>query len=472
MFWILAPVADLDPSRRRRRSARARSRGRSARRPSRARRARSAFRCPTTAPGSTTALGWISGGAASGLTRADGSGTDRHAARAQARVGRREQPHDLEAVAAAGQRLLAPVDALEEVADLEPQRLLRRRAGRRPSAALGLTDRSPDSPTPTSYSESEPPRASSMKTAMRRSHVTTSRCSRIGWSHETKMCARSPPGNLRCVTVTSARSSFRCDEPDGEDLGRRRLEEVEQHGEVVRRERPEDALGLAHAARVQAVRVEVLRPSEIAAPQQTPSAQDRRVVERDVADHQDAAEPVRELDQLGALGRIQGQRLLDEHVPARRRARRARARSASRAASRSRRPRSRGSSSIAANDGARSSRGTAASAAGSGSWTDADLAEIREDAEQVLSPRSRAEEPDAAAIGHDRGIVSRAAPRARPHSRGGCRIGRGRRPAMRIGQREPRRHWRRTRRSDAGASSATDDRSIPTVPVHRRPELG
>ena len=39
------------------------------------------------------------------------------------------------------------------------------------------------------------------------------------------------------------------------------------------------------------------------------------MIERDVADHQHAAQPVGERDELGALA-VEGERLLDEHVVA------------------------------------------------------------------------------------------------------------------------------------------------------------
>ena len=75
-----------------------------------------------------------------------GGERDRYAAAAQARVRSREEPDDLEPVAPAGERLFAPVDALEEVADLEAQRLLRRqrndvhRCARHHRTLAGLPD--------------------------------------------------------------------------------------------------------------------------------------------------------------------------------------------------------------------------------------------------------------------------------------------------------------------------------------------
>ena len=59
---------------------------------------------------------------------------------------------------------------------------------------------------------------------------------------------------------------------DREDFRRQGLEQVEEHCEVVRRERPQDVLALAHAPRVQTIRVEVLRAAEVAAAQAAPSA--------------------------------------------------------------------------------------------------------------------------------------------------------------------------------------------------------
>ena len=142
----------------------------------------------------------------------------------------------------------------------------------------------------------------------------------------------------------------------GEDLGRRRLEQIEHHGEVVRRERPEDALALAHAPGVEAVRVEVLGSSQVAAPKQVLQLQDRRMVERDVADHEDAAErsetrpaPRPRQDPGSAASR--------RTRPCRRSAPRAPARSEWPEASRSRRPPS---------PGRRASRRTTAHAARAG----------------------------------------------------------------------------------------------------------
>ena len=121
------------------------------------------------------------------------------------------------------------------------------------------------------------------------------------------------------------------------------------------------------------------------------------MVERDVADHQDAAEPVRELDELGALGGIQRQRLLDEHVPAGDQ-RRARELEVSRRRRRDHDGLDRRGRRASRRTTAHGARAARRERGGIGVVDRADLPEIGEDAEEVLSPRSCAEEPDAAAI--------------------------------------------------------------------------
>ena len=125
------------------------------------------------------------------------------------------------------------------------------------------------------------------------------------------------------------------------------------------------------------------------------------MIERDVADHQDAAEPVGEIDELRALGRIEGQRLLDEDVPA------GDERGARELEMRCRRCRDHdGFDALVVEDGVEGGgpqvRGHARERARVGIMNGPDLPEVGQHAEEVLPPRSDAEQCDPATTRHSR----------------------------------------------------------------------
>ena len=92
------------------------------------------------------------------------------------------------------------------------------------------------------------------------------------------------------------------------------VEQVQDHGQVVDSERPERVLVRADDAEVLAVAVDAEHLAQLASVDQLLQLLDARVVEQQMAGHQDEVALRGEPDQLVHLGCAHRGRLLDEHV--------------------------------------------------------------------------------------------------------------------------------------------------------------
>ena len=101
---------------------------------------------------------------------------------------------------------------------------------------------------------------------------------------------------------------------DGLDLHRLGADERKDHRYVVWREGPEDVLLAPDLSEVEAVRIDILQPSEPALAYEVAQLQERRVVLQEVPDHEAPVEPLGEGAKLLRLLDLQRQRLLDEDV--------------------------------------------------------------------------------------------------------------------------------------------------------------
>jgi hypothetical protein len=88
----------------------------------------------------------------------------------------------------------------------------------------------------------------------------------------------------------------------------------QDHGDVVRRERPDHVFFLANPSDMEPVAGDVLDLAQMAAMNQIKQLPDERMILQKMADHQDAALVFREMRQRMALRSRQSERLLDKHM--------------------------------------------------------------------------------------------------------------------------------------------------------------
>ena len=138
-----------------------------------------------------------------------------------------------------------------------------------------------------------------------------------GSSHDRCMCATLPDGKRRKQKTTSSMPGLDEVLAVGDDLRRLLAEEPEDHGEVVDAERPERVLVRADHAEVLAVAVDAGNVAELARVDELLHLAQARVVEQQVARHQDAVVRARERHELLHLLAAHRGRLLDEDVLAR-----------------------------------------------------------------------------------------------------------------------------------------------------------
>ncbi len=105
--------------------------------------------------------------------------------------------------------------------------------------------------------------------------------------------------------------------PDGADAVGLRADQGQDHGEVVRREGPEDVLLAPDSAEVEPIGIDVLNEPQPALPEQRSQRQEGRMVLHEMAHHQPPIEPLRQHAQLFGLVQMKRERLFHEHVLAR-----------------------------------------------------------------------------------------------------------------------------------------------------------
>src|SRR5439155_1921221 len=92
------------------------------------------------------------------------------------------------------------------------------------------------------------------------------------------------------------------------------VQQVEDGGDVMRGEAPQDILFRAQLSQVKPGRVDVLNPAQFALANHFLESQYCRVILKDVANHQNATVLVRYSDQFLAFGSVQSEWFFDKHV--------------------------------------------------------------------------------------------------------------------------------------------------------------